>query len=250
MRKLFLESLTIMGEAFQRLEQQVPPPQKLDWKDGFVFRYKEETIFQALILKLARTISGLHAVDVLLLHGMVQEQAALHRILDEIHEDIFFLGAAVTNDRITEMHQQYLSSFFAEEFPDPNNSLARHKKPNLPPRRKIRAYVTRVLNYNHTNPSLLHDIGESLSSTYSGYVHASAPQIMDMYGGHPPRFHLSGMKGTPRMQEYVDDAWNYFYRGLISVEAVAKTFGDKSLFDFVKEYLERFIHASGRRANL
>jgi len=249
MRRLFHESLTLMVNAFQQLEGQVPPPQKQAWGDGFVFRYKEQTIHQALILKLARSISGLHAVDVLLLHGLLQEQASLHRILDEIHEDIFFLAAAVTNDQITERHKQYLSAFFEEEFPDPNNTLARHQKPNLPPRRKIRAYVRRVLSKD-PNPSRVADVEETISSTYSGFVHASAPQVLDMYGGDPPRFHLSGMRGTPRMREYVDDAWNYFYRGIMALITVAKAFGDKPLVDSLYQYLQHFEQQSGDRANV
>jgi hypothetical protein len=195
------------------------------------------------------SLSGLHAVDVLLLHGLLQEQASLHRILDEIHEDIFFLAAAVTNDVITERHKQYLAAFYAEEFPDPDNTLARHQKPNLPPRRKIRAYVRRVLSTD-PNPSLIDDVEESVSSTYSGFVHASAPQVLDMYGGDPPHFHLSGMRGTPRMQEHIDDAWNYFYRGIMALTVVAKAFGDKPLVDSLYEHLERFVKESGDRANL
>lgn len=244
MRKLFRASLTVMENAFRQLEQQVPAPQKQEGKDGFVFRYKEKTIQQALIMKLARSISGLHAVDVLLLHGLLQEQASLHRILDEIHEDILFLAA----DQLTERHEQYLHAFYAEEFPDPNNTLARHEKPNLPPRRKIRAYVTGVSN--HPNPSLVHDAGESNSSVYSGYVHASAPQIMDMYGGNPPRFHLSSMRDTPRMQEHVQEAWSRFYRGLVTVTVVAMALGDKPLVDTLYEYRERFTTASGEGANV
>lgn len=239
MRKLFHESLTVMENAFHRLEQQVPPPQKKVWRDSFVFRYVEQTIHQALILKLARSISGLRAVDVLLLHGLLQEQASLHRILDEIHEDITFLAIAITNDQITDRHTQYLAAFFAEEFPDPDNSLARHEKPNLPPRRKIRSYTTKILSTD-PNPSLIHDVGETISSIYSGYIHASAPQTMDMYGGEPPHFQLSGMRGTSRMKEHIDDAWNYFYRGLMSVVVTAKAFGDKPLVDMMYEYLTRF----------
>ena len=249
MRSLFQQSLTVMENAFRRVEQQVPTPQLVAWKDGFVYRYKEETIYQALVLKLARSITGLRSVDVLLMHGLLQEQASLHRILDEIHEDILFLAAAVTNDKVTEKHLQYLSAFYAEEFPDPNDTLARHAKPNLPPRRKIRAYVTGILS-KHPNPSLVHDVGESISSVYSGYIHASAPQIMDMYGGEPPHFHLTGMTGTPLMNEHVADAWNYFYRGLMSVTVVAKAFGDKSLVDSMYEYLTKFTETSGKHANV
>jgi hypothetical protein len=33
---------------------------------------------------------------------------------------------------------------------------------------------------------------------YSNYVHAKYPEIMDLYGGRPGRFHLRGMSGTPK----------------------------------------------------
>lgn len=92
-----------MENAFRRLEQQVPPPQARPWNDSFVLRYLEQTIEQALIQKLARVISGLRAVDLLLLHGHVQEQGVLHRTLDELNEDVFFLAAAITNDSATRL---------------------------------------------------------------------------------------------------------------------------------------------------
>jgi hypothetical protein len=54
----------------------------------------------------------------------------------------------------------------------------------------------------------------------------------------------------PRMPEHVENAWNYFYRGLIAVTVVAKVFGDKPLVDIMYEYLERFTQSSGERANI
>ena len=33
---------------------------------------------------------------------------------------------------------------------------------------------------------------------YSNYVHAKYPEVMDLYGGEPGRFHLDGMRGTPK----------------------------------------------------
>lgn len=235
MRRLFHQSLTVMKNAFRRLETQVPQPQQVLWGDSFVFRHVEKTIHQALIQKAARLISTLHAIDVLLLKGHLQEQATLQRVLDEINEDIFFLAAAITNDQITDRHRQYLEEFYAEEFPDPSDLTARHQKPNMVPRKKIRAYVNRVLSTD-SNPSRLSDIGESVSSVYSGFVHASSPQIMDMCGGDPPRFHIEGMLGTPRMAEHIRDAWNYYYRGLTAITVVAKAFGDKPLVDSLGEF--------------
>lgn len=244
MRRLFHQSLTVMQNAFRRLEAQVPPPQPVPWGDSFVFRHVEKTIQQALVQKAARLISTLHAIDVLLLNGHLQEQATLQRILDEIGEDIFFLAAAITNDQITDRHRQYLEEFYAEEFPDPGNLTARHQKPNMVPRKKIRAYVNRVLSTD-PNPSRLSDIGESVSSIYSGFVHASSPQIMDMCGGDPPLFHIEGMLGTPRMAEHIRDAWNYYYRGLTAITVIAKAFGDKPLVDTMYQYIVKFEETSG-----
>ena len=56
-----------------------------------MFRCVEQSIYQAIILKLARVVSGLHAALLLLEHGHIQEQAMFHRIHDELDEDILFL---------------------------------------------------------------------------------------------------------------------------------------------------------------
>lgn len=245
MRTLFRQALTVMDNAFRRLEAQVPPPRAQPFKDSFVFRYEEKTIEQALIQKLARVISGLRAVDILLFHGHVQEQGVLHRTLDELNEDIMFLTAAITNDTVTDLHKRYLEAFWAEEFDVPDDPVASTQKRDTPPRKKIRAYITRVLG-DGLNPSKHIDVTETISKTYSGFVHAASPHIMDMCGGDPPRFHLWGMPGTIRINESADDAWNYFYRSLLSVMAVAKAYGDKPLLDALYEYRAKFEADSGK----
>jgi hypothetical protein len=89
-------------------------------------------------------------------------------------------------------------------------------------------------------------LGETLSKTYSGFVHGASPHIMDMCGGEPPRFHLAGVRGTIRINEYADDAWNYFYRSFISVIAVAKAFGDESLANALEKEKLGFERKSGK----
>jgi hypothetical protein len=246
MRLLFRQTLKIMVDAFRRLESHVAPPQPVPWKDGFVFRYVEKTIQQALIQKLARVISGLHAVDVLLLSGLVQEQGVLNRTLDELNEDIAFLAAALTNDTVTDLHKQYLEAFYAEEFDNPDSPIDSTQKRNYPPRKKIRAYIMRVLGEG-VNRSKTLDAGETLSKAYSGYVHAASPQIMDMCGGEPPRFHLMGMNGTPRIAEHVEEAWNYFYRGLVTLTLVAKALGDGDLVNHLYKRIDGFEKSSGTK---
>lgn len=243
MRPFYRDSVEKMTSAFNRLEGQIVPPELIDIEEGFVFRYREKGIPQALIQKLARNISGLNALDLLLLHGFVQEQGVLQRTLDEINEDIFFLAVAITNDTITDRHRQYLRAFYDDPFTRKGKHSERFQKPNLVPRKKIHAYVQRTL-HKDTSPST--EIEEVVSTVYSGYVHAASSHIMDMYGGNPPRFHLSGMFGTPRISDHIFDAWNYFYRGLLSTCVVAKAFGDAELVQELYDYMADFERKTGR----
>src|SRR4051812_27041391 len=101
------ETLTVLENAFHHLEEMIPAPEPIPFKDGFVLRYKDKGVEQALLQKLARAISGLHAARVLNAAGFVQEQGVIQRTLDELHEDIAFLAAALTNDTVTDRHRKY-----------------------------------------------------------------------------------------------------------------------------------------------
>jgi len=100
---LYAEALGNMASALASFENRVPHPQRVPYKDGFVFRYVERTIEQAIVQKLARLASGLHAARILLDHGFFQEQAALQRMLDEFREDVIFLSLAVLRDDLTDV---------------------------------------------------------------------------------------------------------------------------------------------------
>jgi hypothetical protein len=69
---------------------------------------------------------------------------------------------------------------------------------------------------------------------------------MDMYGGNPPQYHLSGMLNTPRIKPSIDDAWNYFYRGLLSVMMVAISFHEQELLQELYSFRHYFEKQSGR----
>jgi hypothetical protein len=70
---------------------------------------------------------------------------------------------------------------------------------------------------------------------------------MDLYGGNPPHFHTKGMLGTPRMEEYEDDFWNYVYRTFISHILVAKALGAAEHAEFLTEHLNRVEKMTGMR---
>lgn len=242
--RLQAEAVEVMTSAFRQMEGNLVPPERHPHRNSFVFRYANKGIHEALLQKLARFISGLNAVTVLLSAGYVQEAGVLFRTLDEIREDIFFLATAETNSARTERHEQYLQAFYAEAvFSCPESSLE-ISKPNLVPRKKIRAHTMNTLGQGVNGSDAL-AVEESLSTAYSGYVHAASENIMDMYGGNPPHFHLTGMRNTPRQLESMRDAENQTCRGLMATIMVAKAFGDGPLVEELYKFLTIYESANG-----
>lgn len=241
--QLYDQALKHMERTAHQLASRVPKPQKVPVKDSFVFRYVEKTVHQALVQKLARLVSGLHAARLLMEAGFVQEQAALQRILDEITEDISFLSFSVIFGEVTPLHQTYLEAFFQEEF-DPSDVVTSSSERAMVSRKKIRAYIDRVSSGPKGSSKHL-DASRTVSKAYSGYVHAASPQIMDMYGGNPPSFHMRGMRGTERHVEHRADIWNYFYRGILAFAISAKAFGDEDLFASIRDFCDEFARVTG-----
>ena len=246
MPHLQFEAVEVMSQAFRRMEAAIVAPQQIPYRDSFVFRYANKGIHEALIQKLARSISGLNAVAVLISAGYVQEAGVLFRTLDEIQEDIFFLASAETNGARTDRHTQYLDAFYSEAvFSRPDGSL-NVPKPNLVARKKIRAHTMNVLGRGVSVSKLL-AASESIGTAYSGYVHAASENIMDMYGGDQPHFHTQGMLGTPRVASSAREAENYIYRGLMATVVVAKAFRDVSLVGTLYEFLDMYESANGHQ---
>lgn len=241
-RALFKEAIDAMEAGFRRLEVRVPIPRMVQKGEGTTLRYVEQTIYQALLLKLARHISGLNACDVLLAAGYVQEQAVIQRTLDELDEDIMFLCFGAQN-RTVKLHRKYLKTFWQEEFeegvPPIGNTAGRYHVS----RREIHEWLGRQLGTSVDDPSM--KALRVIQQTYSGYVHAASPHIMDMCGGPHMRFHLRGLNGTPRIPEHVHDLWNYVYRGLLSASTVALAFGDAIAVTQLRAATTKFEEASG-----
>ncbi|MET3516721.1 MAG: hypothetical protein ACLGJD_00310 [Gammaproteobacteria bacterium] len=236
-------ALKNMSATVHALAKSVPPPQRVPFADSFAYRYVERTVHQALVQKLARYVTTLRGACLLFEYGFVQEQAALQRVLDEIQEDITFLAFGVIFDKMTPLHQTYLEAFYREEF-DPRTGEPGNQDRPMIPRKKIRAYIARLEGSN-ANPSRGVEVARQVSKTYSGYVHAASPQIMDMFGGSPPRFHLGGMKGTERHDEHREDLWNYFYRGILAFAFAAKAFGADKMFEDISYFSANFAKSAG-----
>lgn len=241
--EIYDQTLRNMESCHRALAAGVPQPRAMAFGDGYVFRYHECDVHQALVQKLARVISGLHAARLLLANGFLQEQCALQRTLDEFNEDILFLAYGVISADITDLHREYLAAFFQEEFDDPTRAIESTQKRPMAPRKKIRAYNARI--NGAIDPSRGAETMRTIDKLYSGFVHGASPQIMEMYYGDPPHFHVCGMLGTDLADDCREDLWNYFYRGITSFVVTAKAFGDETLCRSVLTYMRDFARAKG-----
>jgi hypothetical protein len=232
-KSFFEPTLILLERGFRQLEAKVPPPVRMPSRDSFVFRYVEQTIHQAIVQKLARTLSGLHAVQVLLERGLFQEQGMMQRALDEIEEDVWFLALAVIKKDVTPRHTEYLRYFYEEEFEDPQDIVGSHKSRGMVKREKIRAYVNSA---SGAEAARANAVGKVLAKAYSGFIHAASPQIMDMYGGLPAQFDVSGKFRNWRAPSQERDALNYFYRAVLAMAAAAKAFSDDELFTTIRAW--------------
>ena len=244
MIKLYKQAIVVMEKAFVILESTIERPKFVQRGSYQVFRYETNSIKAAVIQKSARLISGLNASLILLEHGFIQELGVIFRTIDEFKEDIFFLCEAIRNNEITDLHKEFLEYFYMEEFDKPDNPLlSEQKRPSIP-RKKILAAISGIKE-NDLNPSDSQEIFRTINKAYSGYVHGASNHILEMYGGQPPKFYLSGMSGTPRINESVKDCWNYIYRGLISIMMVALSFGQNELIKELYEFRDYFEAESG-----
>ncbi len=60
---IYRDLLQCMEEVLHDLTMAVPPPKAVPIPDGFVYQFAEQTIHQAIVQKLARLVSALHAAD-------------------------------------------------------------------------------------------------------------------------------------------------------------------------------------------
>lgn len=238
-----------MTHSVRVLERLVPQPIKVTYFDTFAFRYQEKTSRQAIVQKVARYVSGLQAAWLLNQSGFVQEQGTLQRVLDEIQEDILFLALSVIYSDTTDLHKRYLEAFYEEEFDNKTAIESTQRRPMIP-RKKIRAYVARMFEtYIGVEAGPFSETARTISKGYSGYVHAASTHIMDMYGGNPAHFHVSGMLGTPRHIEHRRDLWNYFYRGLSSCFISMRAFGQEEESERIRQLVNRFEGTAWERSD-
>ncbi|RWL86990.1 MAG: hypothetical protein EOR67_09340 [Mesorhizobium sp.] len=211
-----------MKWAFERLSEGVLPPQKVEHPKGFSWRYKEQTVQQALLLKLFRLTSNLDAARVLLSLGKVMECGALKRLIDEANDDILFMAAPLLGHPKEDIHDEYLRYFWEEEFDVPGEPMKSSQKRGMVRRDKIQAYNARLISPK--DPSTAKKVDSSIFKTYSGYIHGHSQHIMDAYDGK--EFHIRIEPGMRPYDATLENFLSYPYRCVMASSFIANAFGD------------------------
>ena len=210
------------------------------------FRHETLTESLACYLKGIKCISTLNASIVLLRHGYTQEVGALCRMVDDFCNEIFFLLLPQGNDGFSGDQIRFLENFFQEEFDKPADPLGSVQKRDTVAVKKIHATFGK-LAAGELNPSDAQELLRTVHQAFSGYVHGAYPHIMEMYGGNPPQFHVTGMLDTPRIPEWRGQVIGYVQRLIIASVFVARKLGVTDLEAPLRALLEEFEATTGTK---
>lgn len=212
------------------------------------FRHEQKDDLLLSYLKCIRSLSSLNACVVLLRSGFVQEVGALCRCIDEFCEDVLFLATPLGEDGAYSQHQrQLVEEYFQEEFEDNSHPLPEAAPRHRVPRTRVQAGISRIEG-QPVNPHDTRSLFHTLSRTFSGYVHGAYVHTMEMYGGpnlQNCQYHIRGMLGTPRIDEWVNTLGNYVYRSSIAWEVVARRCEDDGAIEAVRTARSQFERLTG-----
>jgi hypothetical protein len=179
-----------------------PPLLYHSGKEHFGFRFGAPDVRHFCLLKAVRALSAWRAAAILARQGFAQEVFVLLRTLAEFttHMD-YVLFAREKDGTPTPEAAAYLQAFF--------DDFARNDETNFGRIKLKQGQVHKAVGATlDANKDDLADPTERLFSrvyrSLSNNVHGRYPEIMDMYGGDPPRWHTNGMLGTPKEIETVE----------------------------------------------
>ena len=245
MQQFYAEIIDFMERVFRDFEAGFGDVENVEVGDEYVARPVRKDLYTAVLLKLAFIASSLRAALAVNEAGYYMQQALLCRAIDEANEDVVFLVIGETAATRNELHDKFLEAFWAEEFEDLLDPVGTHRSRPMVSRKKIQAFLARAEGNDH-DPSTAQKVTKVLTKSYSGFVHAAAPHIMDIYGGLPPRFQIGSMRGTQRQDEYDADPWNYVYRSLLSFLGAAKLYGSEGHVQAILKFRAQAEKAMGK----
>jgi hypothetical protein len=228
-------ALSLLRKHFPELEDSLPRPNFMRRTQGIVLRYDDQLIEHAILMKLARSISILGAMRLLVDGGFIQEQGVLQRAADETDEDLLFLAFGKQNG-LKRIHKDYLKAFWREEF-EGSGSPSSYRIRHMVRRKEIRDYLSA-----HTGEAekLRGPVERFIYGVFSGFVHGASTQIYELLDPHTRSYRIAGTVDDDDRQGYFHNAANYPYRALMTGVIAARALGVEAIADVwlaaVREY--------------
>jgi hypothetical protein len=198
--------VTILENVIEIFSGLLPAPSLYDTGQERGFRYENPDVRHFCLLKAVRVASALNAALELARTGYTQELAALMRILSECTKHIEFVLDIDDGEEHRSNVARYLHEFFEDIRRDPEAEikgvLIREKIVNEQLGKTLDRIATQHGETENRVPAAR--LFYRSSRAFMFYVHARYPESMDLYGGRPGRFHLRGMRGTPKDRENLE----------------------------------------------
>jgi hypothetical protein len=171
------------------------------------FRYGKPTERHFCILKSVHAVSSINAAIELAEKGFNQEVCILMiSVIDCLHQ-IEFVLSGYKDGKLSEKKDEWVSQYFS----DYQRNDASNFKGKSPRQEDIHKEIdiyyreSGIIGPGTRFPDAdRKKLMSNVYRTYSNYVHARYPEVMDMYGGTPGHFHMEGMSGTRKDAESIN----------------------------------------------
>ena len=150
-----------------------------------VFEYPNQTIEVVIVLKLIRAAQGIHGLDLLCRSGLFVDMGAIYRCVGDCDAEVYFLLENYPDQ--SNNVKKFQKEFYSKTIDGLLSSDEEHVQT-----KKIHNAMIRVLSGSEQGERVKTSL-TSVYKTFSGYTHAGYAHIMQMYGGTPPSFNISGI---------------------------------------------------------
>jgi hypothetical protein len=191
------------------------------------FRFGTPGIRHFCLLKAVRVVSALNAATALARNGYSQEIGVLVRTLIECTTHIeFVLDGVDDTGALAPDVEKYVQDYFADFARNSSADFRRAQVKQNIVHKRLGATLDNISQQGEgTKPRpAAEKLYSNIYLTYSNYVHAKYPEVMDLYGGLPGRFHLDGMRGTPKDDENLQIISTFIDTASITLQLIVSRF--------------------------
>jgi hypothetical protein len=179
-------------------------------RSEIAYRFTDPDYKHFCLLRACRIVSALNAMIALAEGGFTQEIGVLFRAVYEAYTQIEATMAQIRKDgAVSGEVATFIDGYFDDRTRRNADGLNRSKRPNLS-QKTVNELIGEQLDPYSTIPhgdptwkSAAQRLAH-LNVVFSDYVHGRYPETMDLYGGIPGRFHLTGMRDTPKDRENLE----------------------------------------------